>query len=63
MTHDNTTVNRFVSVDPPAARVCEDCGHVEKVERLMLISRQRDRCKNCGSNRLVVDSWEHASSE
>jgi Zn finger protein HypA/HybF involved in hydrogenase expression len=56
-------VNKAIEVDPPAAHVCEECGHIEKVETIMLVSRQADRCDNCGSKRLLVNEWERVKDD
>ena len=58
---NNLAANKMITVDPPAAHVCRACGHVEKVEKIMLVSRQPDTCEECGSRNLAIDSWERAS--
>lgn len=51
-------LNKTIEVDPPAARICEDCGNVDKVTELEVISFGETRCSECGSSRTRTDSWE-----
>lgn len=50
-----------IEVEPPAAKVCQSCGHVEKVETIRRVANEH--CPECGSRGRRVDSWENVSGE